>query len=274
MKKKTFIEKYKELAAKIGILIVVFVLVGGVIWAQTNGDINVSGDYNDYRVTEASEPVDFEAGTVGFIASPTGLTDVDVTNDLRVQGELETAATSSWGISEDGFVKRIAFPTATSTVAIAGNLAAEMTDTFLINSWGRSVCQEVIAVQTIGTDDLGIYFTVGTSTPSTTLSLHVTSTATLLSRTQFPTSTDDTADDVFIINMDKSFGTFFQLADLGTVANTMIAPTATRQWIWENGDAIGLLASTTHLLASSTPFAEQRGYVDVDCRLSTLETAD
>jgi len=188
-----------------------------------------------------------------------------------------SAATSSWAVSEDGFVVRFTTPGATTTGATSFGLAGVgeyMTSNFVMNTWGKSKCRKVTVDILTGSDDLGLYFQVGTSTPSSTDSIIATSTPNLIALTQIPTSTNSDErsipdDDAFYSSWSDP-GTFWQAYSDSLYH---LSSTTTLDWYWELGQAVTFDVTTTDPLASSTPFAETTGYVDIECTLTTVETA-
>lgn len=83
----------KKWTMPIGTLVIVFLLIGGVIWAQSSSS-------NAPQITDSTVYITYEASGGVFggytpITSATSLTDLDITNDLRVQGEYEASATTT-----------------------------------------------------------------------------------------------------------------------------------------------------------------------------------
>jgi len=156
--------------------------------------------------------------------------------------ELEVQSTSTWSISKDGFIKRITLPTATST----GKGASLDTESFITNTWGKSVCSKVILYPKTLSDDLGMSLQVGTSTPGDSTT-KVTSTPSLIALTLIATNTPQILDSV---NEAGSAG-------IGQLEG----------WLWDAGVSVGVMAtSTDYGRASSTPFSEITGFVDIECR--------
>ena len=206
----------------------------------------------------------------------------DIFVDVRVHQRLD------YEISEDGFTKRIPLPTASSSIDFAGlNTAQKMTDRFLVNDWGDSICQVPELFVDTSSGGLAFHVQVGTSTPTTTDATHTTSTGTLLGNFLLATDTVNR-----IYSTRDYWGTNWQEIKLDPANQAMavidranhyalsIDNTTTTDpvsWMWLEGDAVNILASTTDydsatLNASSTNFKELLGFVDIDCRLITTLT--
>lgn len=94
----------------LGVLAVFALVVSVSAYVFAGGNsVNVSGDYNDYSGQAQSE------GSFGaFIADATGFTDVTITNDLVVDGQLSSeegfslGTLSSTGVLTDGYTEKLA----------------------------------------------------------------------------------------------------------------------------------------------------------------------
>ncbi len=199
----------------------------------------------------------------GGICDPDGSDPVTTMCNVSIL-ETDTESTSTWEISEDGFVKRISLPTATTSVRQIDS--QEMTTAFIHNTWGRSICHDLNLF--VDDNDYDAFrWRVGTSTPTTTNPWAASSTAGLFALTEVATDTEA------IIETEKDWGSSYRTSNLG--GSTVLSPTATnRWWIWESGDLVGLSATSNNMLVSSTAWLANSGFLDIPCRLMTTETSE
>jgi len=242
-KKTNKIVDYRNALGVLGVLALI-VSVSAVAFAQSGNNVTVNGDYYDQRSGS-------EGSLGGFdpIASESGFTDVNVSNDLRVQGEFVATGTTTVGLlTYDSNNSASLTFTAAATTTVGGLFSIQ-------NTGAPRVCHLVeldIATGSTsgGAEDTGsaFAFRVATSTSASAWSGGSSALSLITSTTQ-ATSTS-----AVIFNSNDNAG-------LGLDS-----------WVWDNGvyingafDDASLSSGGTDYSTSSAAYTSMAGSVFIDC---------
>lgn len=188
-------------------------------------------------------------GAASFIDSATSFTDVDITNDLRVQQESELQATTTIQEITYGsrFAKALSFAAAATTTP--GGLVS------LQNTGADRICSNLeVDINTVARGNTSLVFAFGTSTAASAWT--GTTGGSLIATTTLPTST------TAILSPQYDFGHFWSATP--TVRGFA---TSTGPWLWKNGEYINGLfdADGAPDTASSTDYSNMTGKLYVNC---------
>jgi hypothetical protein len=224
-------KKFKVIGI-IAISALALVAVVGLVSAQMNGGITIP-----IKFQVSAEVVGLNQSLGAYIASPTGLTDLNVTNDLVVDKQSTLTGTTTVQEITYGsrFGKSLDFATAATTT---GSLIA------LTNTGDTKICQKaevLFDTPSNGTGSLAVQFSLGTSTSATAFSSGLATS--LIATTTIPTST------TVLLNTVTNIGTANQ-----------------DSWIWNNGETIlGGIVFSNHAKASTTAYTSRTGKMWVTC---------
>ncbi|MDP1689228.1 MAG: hypothetical protein Q8L47_03825 [bacterium] len=154
--------------------LVAVLAIAGIIRAYSGETpkVVVEGDY-----IEAQQP---EPQVGAFIADPSGLIDVNITNDLVVD---ELATFNKATFTSTTTPSKNTYYSVSGTVAFSATTSAKTTETGIYNienTGAALLCDPVVLDLKTAMGAFGTTFSVGTTTDSGDLSLTNTSTATLL----------------------------------------------------------------------------------------------
>ncbi len=247
----------KQLKNNLSVIVAIVIAVMAVVTVSKAVQPNVINIANVENLSIGSG--EDSLGAFSQVASATRLTDLIITNDLRVDNEAEFTATTTLNGYSLGSNRFEAFSfTAGSTTTVGGLFS-------IPNTGEVKICRDVITDFSTIAGAGSITFSVGTSTSATAWSA---SGGSLIASTTLATSTPNIFDQ-------RTFkGSFFGGTNNGVLDTTYTDQyqnaTPTLPWIWSNGDFLNGAfdagaSSAAQGSASSSVYTSNVGAVYVEC---------